>query len=1057
MKKKILAWLLCLVMVLTIAPLPAAYAADGDPTTFVLSNEEGGLIDHLIAAGYGTNNMYELLANLQETSGGVITDEFLETLAACPAGSEIFTVPLSGFGGDNNPVCVNTDGTLSIQPIFGRDYYGDTGYSTYPPDISGAGREIFTYADNPAYYIDAGENVGGGRYHAFAIAWAQALTVAGTATDDTAILQIDNKTPSARDKTWEINVTSGTVKAGLAKADVTLTGLPAGLDYTAAKGVGNTIVITLTGAANVALAADANITAVIKGSAVTEAGALDSANIALKLWYIGPGTTFVISSELGTGYGGLIDALVAAGHGGDTMYEVLELLQPDFSGVITERFMKTLRSTPANSEVFDDAASLSNFALTNNPIGVNADGTLRINPIFGRDHVGDTGYTTAESYQNGVGFVWATSVDSEAYLIFAGEREVGISNYYAFAVAWMPSTVPTFMLSNEESGLIDQLIAAGHGADSLYEVLQLLQPVSGGAIPADFMAALAACPVGCDAKTADLSNFADASNNPIGIGADGNIIVAQIYGRDYDGSAGFTTGTGTLAGVGNVRFTAAGSEGDFLDAGTKTDGGVTYYYKAFAIAWMSTGGGDPGPVAPTVVTNDASGITTSGATLGGNVTASGGATVTERGFVYGSSANPTIGGAGVTKVTVGDGTGSFNTAITGLAASTPYHVRAYATNAAGTSYGSDVSFTTSAADTTAPAAPTITVGAGSTTDNTPTVGGTAEAGSTVTLYVDGVACGTTVAAGDGSWAFTLPAAVADGNHSVTATATDAAGNTSAASGGTRLTVAAVSFAALSARAHAGAGEETLILGFVFAGNGKSTLVRGVGPGLADAVADHLADPQLRLYAADGTPVADNDDWAGTPALSDAFARTGAGALAADSKDAALLATLPGRLYTAHVSGAAGGDGVALAEAYDADLADTGGRLAALSVRSRVGTGDDILIAGFVITGEAPKRVVVRGVGPGLAGAVASPLADPELHVWKLNTATGDWVVVGENDDWDSTPATADLFESLGMGALVAGSKDAALVLMLEPGIYTAQMRGVGGATGVGLMELYEAQ
>ena len=83
-KKKLMAWLLCVVMVLTIAPMPTALAADGDPTTFVLSNEEGGLIDHLIAAGYGTNNMYELLANLQETSGGVITDEFLETLAACP-------------------------------------------------------------------------------------------------------------------------------------------------------------------------------------------------------------------------------------------------------------------------------------------------------------------------------------------------------------------------------------------------------------------------------------------------------------------------------------------------------------------------------------------------------------------------------------------------------------------------------------------------------------------------------------------------------------------------------------------------------------------------------------------------------------------------------------------------------------------------------------------------------------------------------------------------------------------------------------------------------------
>jgi alpha-tubulin suppressor-like RCC1 family protein len=341
---------------------------------------------------------------------------------------------------------------------------------------------------------------------------------------------------------------------------------------------------------------------------------------------------------------------------------------------------------------------------------------------------------------------------------------------------------------------------------------------------------------------------------------------------------------------------------------------------------------------------------------------------------------------------------------------------------------------------------------------TPTqVSGRAEAGSTVTVYLNGVAAGTVQVGGDGTWAYALPPTLSEGEHEIAYTVTDAAGNVSVLSVATVFQVERLSrFAALSARAHAGAGEETLILGFVFAGNGKSTLVRGVGPGLADAVADHLADPQLRLYAADGTPVGDNDDWAGTPALSDAFARTGAGALAADSKDAALLATLPGRLYTAHVSGAAGGDGVALAEAYDADLVDTGGRLAALSVRSRVGTGDDILIAGFVITGEASKRVVVRGVGPGLAGAVSGALTDPALQVWKLNTATGDWVVVGENDDWDSTPATADLFQSLGMGALAAGSKDAAVVLALEPGIYTAQVRGVQGATGVGLVELYEA-
>ncbi len=271
-----------------------------------------------------------------------------------------------------------------------------------------------------------------------------------------------------------------------------------------------------------------------------------------------------------------------------------------------------------------------------------------------------------------------------------------------------------------------------------------------------------------------------------------------------------------------------------------------------------------------------------------------------------------------------------------------------------------------------------------------------------------------------------------------------------------LTVRWSRFAALSARGPVGTGERTLILGFAYAGGGKPTLVRGVGPGLAASVGGYLRDPQLRLLASDGTEVARNDDWAGTPALAEAFARTGASPLSGGSKDAAVLATLTGTLYTAQVNGAAGTEGVALAEAYDAALADRTRRLAALSVRSQVGTGEAILIAGFVLAGDAPRKVIVRALGPGLAGAVVAPLADPQLQVWKLDPATGAWSPVGANDDWDGTPETVAVFQSAGMGALTAGSKDAALVLTLEPGIYTVQTGGVGRATGVALTEIYEA-
>jgi hypothetical protein len=339
---------------------------------------------------------------------------------------------------------------------------------------------------------------------------------------------------------------------------------------------------------------------------------------------------------------------------------------------------------------------------------------------------------------------------------------------------------------------------------------------------------------------------------------------------------------------------------------------------------------------------------------------------------------------------------------------------------------------------------------------TPTLTGTAEAGSTVKVYEGAALLGTTTADATGAWSFTPPTPLGHGVHTLTVTSTDAAGNVSQISS-LQLTIETPSqFSALSARAPAGTGEQTLILGFVFAGGGKPTLVRGVGPGIS-TVSGYMRDPQLRLYTASGVEVASNDDWAGSSELTDAFVRTGAGALDPASKDAALFENLTGNVYTAHVSGAAGTTGVALAEAYDVSLGDKTKRLTALSVRNQVGVDDAILIAGFVISGDVPKRVVVRGVGPGIS-TVSGYLRDPQLQVWKLNTlvAPAKWELVGENDDWDHTATTAALFKSVGMGELASDSKDAALVLTLEPGIYTAQVSGVGRSTGVGLAEIYEA-
>jgi len=92
--------------------------------------------------------------------------------------------------------------------------------------------------------------------------------------------------------------------------------------------------------------------------------------------------------------------------------------------------------------------------------------------------------------------------------------------------------------------------------------------------------ALAAYPLNCDTKTSPLSDFSGASNNPIYIGSNGDLIVVPIYGNDYDENAHFTKTTGSIAGFGNVQFIAADNEDDVINAGAKTASGKTYYLQS---------------------------------------------------------------------------------------------------------------------------------------------------------------------------------------------------------------------------------------------------------------------------------------------------------------------------------------------------------------------------------------------------------------------------------------------------------------------------------------------
>ncbi|HNW41783.1 MAG TPA: Ig-like domain-containing protein, partial [Opitutaceae bacterium] len=375
-----------------------------------------------------------------------------------------------------------------------------------------------------------------------------------------------------------------------------------------------------------------------------------------------------------------------------------------------------------------------------------------------------------------------------------------------------------------------------------------------------------------------------------------------------------------------------------------------------------------------------------------------------------------------------------------------------------------VTFAGLCTDATAPASPVVSTLTHATSDATPSLAGTAEPRSTVTVYDGATALATTTA--DAYGKCTLDVALPQGAHTLTTTSTDASGNTSAPSGPITLTVGWSRFSALSARAPVGTGDQSLIMGFVYAGGGKPTLVRGVGPGLLNAgagltAAQILADPRLTLHElqpAGFTEFATNDNWDGSDELRTHMHALGMGALEANSKDAALLVTPTRTVCTAQVSGVGNTTGIALAETYDADFQDSTRRLTALSIRNQVGTGNAQLIVGFVIEGNAPKTVLLRGIGPGLVPAVAESavLANPTLQLNKLDPATGNWTVVGSNDDWGGAPTLATAMRAAGMGEIAPGSADAALLLDLAPGIYTAQLTGVGATTGIGLVEIYEA-
>lgn len=249
---------------------------------------------------------------------------------------------------------------------------------------------------------------------------------------------------------------------------------------------------------------------------------------------------------------------------------------------------------------------------------------------------------------------------------------------------------------------------------------------------------------------------------------------------------------------------------------------------------------------------------------------------------------------------------------------------------------------------------------------------------------------------------------------------------------------------LSTRILVQTGDNVAIGGFIITGNGsKNLVVRGIGPSLANVgIPNPLADPELELHTPGGSLV--NDNWKNTQQA----AIKATGLAPTNDLESAILATLDPGVYTAILRGKNNGTGVGLVQVFDLDSASTS-RLANISTRALVGTGGNIVIAGFILGGSLTDNVIVRGLGPSLTLAgVPSVLDDPTLE---LRDSSG--AIVRSNDDWEDDPDQVGIIRAAGLS--LGNERESAVATTLSPGQYTALLAGKNNTTGNGLTEVYD--
>ena len=245
------------------------------------------------------------------------------------------------------------------------------------------------------------------------------------------------------------------------------------------------------------------------------------------------------------------------------------------------------------------------------------------------------------------------------------------------------------------------------------------------------------------------------------------------------------------------------------------------------------------------------------------------------------------------------------------------------------------------------------------------------------------------------------------------------------------------------------GDNVGIGGFIISGAApKHLLIRAIGPSLTQfGVPDPLADTVLELHGPGAFVTITNDNWRDDPAQEVAILATGLAPT--NNLESAIDTTVNPGAYTAVLRGKNNTSGVALIEVYDLSPV-VPAKLANISTRAFVSTGDNIVIAGFVLGGNSGNdRIVARGIGPSLtAVGVTNALPDPTLELRDSNGA-----LLLANNNWQDDPAQAAELTAAGLAP--ANPLESGIAATLPPGTYTALLAGVGSSAGIGVVEVYD--